>query len=127
MKPPKIVVSLAAVICSFAVTSAPAQNAITNLVTFSAVTYTQGATNDNGTITTFGPTVKAPHGTTGQTGLLGELGKVLTPPISKSAKLVLIAPQNGGPIFGVLDGANLYDLSASNIMSLSFADNDITI
>src|SRR5215469_13824949 len=101
MKPPRTV-SIAAMICSLAVTSAQAQNAITNLVTFSAVTYTQGSTNDNGTITTYGATVKASHGTTGQTGLLGQLGKVLTPPISKSAKLVLIAPKNGGPIFGVL-------------------------
>ena len=129
MKPPKLVLTLAAVICSFAVTSSRAQNATTNLVTFNALTFNQNpTTNDNGTTTTFGPIVKQSHGTSGQTGLLHEIGRAVSPVngLTAAAKLVLIAPHNAQPKFAVIDGANFYDLSdtGSNIMSLSFPGNN---
>jgi hypothetical protein len=125
MKPPKLIVSLTAAVCALAVCNVHAQ--ITNIVTFSATTFTQGQTNDNGTITTLGPTATASRNTT---QLLEELSPILAPGtgLSKAAKLVLITGHEGAN-FAVIDGANFYDLSPSGlkIMGLSFpGENQIT-
>jgi len=125
----KFTLTLAAVISSFGIASSQAQNATTNSVVFNALTFTQSSTtNDNGTTTTIGPIVKAPHTTVGANGLLHEIGRAVSPVngLTTAAKLVLIAPQNGQPIFAVIDGVNFYDLSDSgfNIMSLSFPGNN---
>lgn len=123
----KLMTSIAAGACAFAVCNTRAQSSTTNAVTFSAVTYTQGATNDNGTITTYEKITKASHNTL---MLLEEINKAVnTNSFSKTAKLVLISSHGDGggpPTFAVIDGANFYDLSPSgyNIMALSQPGNN---
>lgn len=116
----KLIIPLVASLCVLAVSSAKAQSATTNFVTFVATTYTQGPTNDSGTITTLGPTAKATHPTV---QLLQEVGQVTGNSFSASAKLALIASHDSEPQFAVIDGANF--VWVSNIMSFSFGDNRI--
>lgn len=122
MRPPKLIVSLAA-LCAFAVCNGRAQ--ITNTFTFSATITQQGLTNTVDSTNTLYPVPKtSSHGLTGPTGLLSEIGRALdvelnhqdTNLLSKAAKLVLISNNTGSPEFDVSDGANFYRLT--NIMTI---------
>lgn len=122
MKPIKLITSLAAVACALAVSSARAQSSITNLVTFNVLTYTELGTTTNGSTITYN-VAKAPHSSTQL--LHEELGPLLnTNGLSAAAKVVLITG-NAGAGFAVIDGTNFYDLSSSNIMTLSIGNNKI--
>jgi hypothetical protein len=116
MRPLKLIVSLAAAVCTFVTVNASAQQGIiTNSVTFSATTFTQGGTNDNGTITTYTNAAVSSHSTI---QILQELSNDIGP-FTRAAKLVLLTGQAGAD-FAVIDGTNFYDIGGSNIMTLSF-------
>lgn len=122
IRPPKIIVSLGAAVCAFAVCNAHAQ--ITNTFTFSATITQQGLTNTvDGTNTLYPVPKTSTHGMTGPTGLLSEIARAVsiengsdTNILSKAAKLVLISNNTGSPEFDVIDGANFYRLT--NIMTI---------
>lgn len=125
----KLLTSIAAGACVFAVSGARAQ--VTNAVTFSAVTFNQGPTNTTSSGTTtntvYGPTKTK---TANTALLLQEIGKAInangTGAFNTGAKLVLITGQNGAT-FAVIDGTNFYDLSSnaggSNIMNVTMPIN----
>lgn len=122
IRPSKVIVSLAAGVCAFAVCNARAVSSITpltNFVTFSAVTEGQGAsTSVGGTNTVFAKAVKQTHNTA---ALISELGSATghtnATAFSKAAKLVYIEGGTGANGFAVIDGATF--VSVSNIMSLN--------
>jgi hypothetical protein len=100
-----IIGSIATGLCAFAVGTAQAST--TNLVTFAATTFSQGATNSsNGTNTAFGATITKARSTA---DILHELGNATTNSFSTAAKLVLITG-NDKPQFVVVDGANVVDV-----------------
>jgi len=128
MKPLKLITSIAAGVCVFAAWSTRAQT-VTNLVTFSVVTFSQGPTNDNGTVTTYGPTHTVSYNSD---ALIDELGTAIngTNGFTAAAKLVLITVTNGTSFtFAVIDTTNTYDLSSSTglgIMDLNPGNVQIT-
>ena len=127
IRPPKLIVCLAAAVCAFAAFNARAFNSFTPFTNFVTLTITaEGQTNSpstntaNSTITYAKPT----KGTLNTALILGELNGVVGFPLngtnfSKAAKLVYIEGGNGNnPTgFAVLDGRNL--TSVSNVMSLT--------
>jgi hypothetical protein len=119
MRRSKLIVSLAAAVCAFAVCNAHAQT--TNIVTFSATETSQGTiSTTQGTNTSFA-LAKASGVSTAD--VIEELGLATTNNFSKAAKLVIISG-NDAPTFAVIDGANFVDVSA--IMNLSFpSENNV--
>ena len=108
-------------------TAVVVSSGVTNLVTFSAVSISQGAPTTNGSVVTY--TTHTGHAS--NASLLSELsGPVLGATLSPSAKLVLIT--GNGATFAVIDGANFYDLSSltntngGSIMTLETGDLKIT-
>lgn len=120
MKPPKLVIGLAAAVCALAVSNARAVSvagpAFTNFVTLTITAQAQGNTNAvNVTNTSFAKPIR---GTLNTTLILDELGGVtIGTNFSKAAKLVYIEGGSGTNGFAVIDGAKFY--SVSNIMSLT--------
>lgn len=124
MRPPKLIVSLAAAACAFAVCNAHAQ--LTNNVTFSLTMTTNAPGVTNGDKTTY--TTKS--SSLNNASLLQEIGKALNVDtnitgtnitLTSAAKLVLVTGQ--GADFGVIDGTNAYPLTS--IMTINSTNQGV--
>lgn len=125
----KLITSIIAGVCAFAVCGARAQSLTTNAVTLSVLQYSQDAPTTNGSTITYHVT-KAPHNSAQL--VQQELGPLLTGSnLTSAAKLVMIInnTSNSVPTFAVIDGTNFYDLSTNgdSVMTLGFpGQNRIT-
>jgi hypothetical protein len=115
-----LITSIAAAVCVLAVSSARAQSAVTNSATLSFLQYLEANPTTNGSTITY-KVVKEPH--TSAQLIQDELAPLITNithvAISSAAKLVLLTGNNGAT-FGIVDGANFYDLSTNGYGVMTF-------